>query len=166
MTPVKNQYYCGSCYAFAATSVAEYYIKKQGGNLVLSQQNLIDCDTTCFGCDGGWPSNSLTYIRDEGVAEDSSYMYEANKKECRKDIFPPISKIPNFCEVDLGDDEEKLKALVGSVGPVAGVIHATDGLYNYGDGVFYDTTCNSNAFDHAIVSKIFKAETFFQVLNF
>lgn len=61
-------------------------------------------------------------------------------------------KIPNVCEVDVEDDEEKLKKLVAAVGPVASVIHVTEGLYSYSDGVFYDPTCNGNAFDHAVVS--------------
>lgn len=50
MTPVKDQYACGSCYSFAATAVTEYHNRKLGGNLTLSQQNLIDCDTSTFGC--------------------------------------------------------------------------------------------------------------------
>lgn len=66
-------------------------------------------------------------------------------------MHPPIYQIKNVCEVDVEDDEERLKKLISAVGPVAAVIQVTEGLYSYGDGVFYDPNCDSNAFDHAIV---------------
>lgn len=50
MAPVKDQLSCGSCYTFAATAISEYYSRKKGENLTLSQQNLIDCDNSGFGC--------------------------------------------------------------------------------------------------------------------
>jgi C1A family cysteine protease len=153
MAPVKDQLYCGSCYSFAATSVVEYQTRKNGEPLTLSQQNILDCDTNSYGCDGGWPATALGYVRDEGIAEDSVYIYEAAKNECRKEMFPPVYRVQNICEVDVENDEEKLKKLVATVGPVAAVIQATNALYNYGDGVLYDPTCDSNAFDHAVVKE-------------
>lgn len=56
MTPVKNQLYCGCCYAFAAVAVIEYHSKKMGLNHLYSEQNLVDCDSSTRGCDGGWPT--------------------------------------------------------------------------------------------------------------
>lgn len=70
---------------------------------------------------------------------------------CRTSSYPPVVNISNFCEIDVEDDEVNLKKLVGTVGPVAAVITATDAFFNYGKGVFYDPTCISDAFDHAIV---------------
>lgn len=66
-------------------------------------------------------------------------------------MYPPVYQIKNACEVEVEDDEEKLKKLIGLVGPVAAVIQVTEGLYSYSDGVFYDPNCDSNAFDHAVV---------------
>lgn len=33
-------------------------------------------------------------------------------------MFPPIASIPNACEVELGGDENALKRLIATVGPV------------------------------------------------
>jgi C1A family cysteine protease len=53
---VKNQAQCGSCWAFSATSSMEsaQFIQKGGALLSLSEQELVSCDTSCYGCQGGW----------------------------------------------------------------------------------------------------------------
>lgn len=52
MSPVKNQEYCGSCYAFATTAVLEYHSWKAGNQNIYSEQDLMDCDTATHACDG------------------------------------------------------------------------------------------------------------------
>lgn len=129
----------------------EYNSRKSGSNYSYSEQNLVDCDNLTYGCGGGWPTSSFYYIRNEGISNGSTYTYEGYQSSCRTSLYPPVANISNVCEIDVEDNEENLKKIVGTVGPVASVITATDALFNYGKGVFYDPTCKSDAFDHAIV---------------
>ena len=55
VNPVKNQARCGSCWAFGATACVEAAHKIKTGTLLsLSEQQLVSCQTQCYGCQGGW----------------------------------------------------------------------------------------------------------------
>ena len=55
VNPVKNQGMCGSCWAFSATAAIEGHHFIQTGNLLsLAEQQFVDCDTSSYGCNGGW----------------------------------------------------------------------------------------------------------------
>ena len=50
--PVKNQGGCGSCWAFAATTTMEavWALKNNEAPQRMSEQQLVDCDPTSYGC--------------------------------------------------------------------------------------------------------------------
>jgi len=55
VNPVKNQGQCGSCWAFSATAAIEGHHAIATGKLEsFAEQQIVDCDTTCAGCNGGW----------------------------------------------------------------------------------------------------------------
>jgi cathepsin L len=56
VNPVKNQGQCGSCWAFSATSSIESQMRIQHKGRLhdLAEQQIVECDTDCAGCGGGW----------------------------------------------------------------------------------------------------------------
>jgi cathepsin F len=58
-TKVKDQGYCGSCWAFTAAEQIESdairTLKGFDTKSTLSPQQVTSCDTKSWGCDGGWP---------------------------------------------------------------------------------------------------------------
>jgi len=70
---VKDQGQCGSCWAFSTVgSVESRWALKTGNLLNLSEQQIVDCDTTDYGCNGGWMDNAFTYLVDNSEESESS----------------------------------------------------------------------------------------------
>lgn len=141
-------------------AVAEYWIHRSGLEEAFSEQNLIDCDKTCLGCRGGWPTNAFNYMKVHGISDESKYVYRAaSNPKCLRipRRWPPILKVPNACEVDIGGNEETMKRIIAQVGPVAGVMTVTDTFASYDSGVFYDQSCVNGTANHAIVSENLKS---------
>ena len=84
VSAVKNQGQCGSCWAFSATGVMESWSLFKGQSVSLSEQQLVDCSGPQgnHGCNGGWPSSALNYVRDHGIASETQYPYVAQTRTC------------------------------------------------------------------------------------
>jgi len=76
-TPVKDQGYCGSCWAFSATEQIESdYMREHGKTYLLSAEQITQCTTGSSGCNGGWTESAYTYVQREGGLEtESDYPY-------------------------------------------------------------------------------------------
>lgn len=112
MTSVKDQGRCGSCVAFAVTSVAEGMKSIQSGEapVRLSEQHEVDCASIYvsadmfdgtnygnYGCQGGWSYKYFDFQIGEGVIEYDDYKpYTATDETCEHDdadvAFKPVSK--------------------------------------------------------------------------
>ena len=77
--PVREQGECGSCWAFSSASAVEILLamKNNHNNMgYLSVQQLVDCDRAQNeGCNGGFPEDAFTYIRDNGLMLEKDYSY-------------------------------------------------------------------------------------------
>jgi len=85
-TMVRNQHipnYCGSCWAFCATSALSDRIKIRRGakwpDVNISPQVLLSCDTTLgdLGCAGGDMINAFQWIHENNITDESCSSYQA-----------------------------------------------------------------------------------------
>jgi len=76
-TPVKNQGYCGSCWAFSASEQIESdSMRTLSTSYVLSPEQIVQCDKTSFGCDGGWTEHAYNYVKTAGgISTEAAYPY-------------------------------------------------------------------------------------------
>jgi len=137
---VKNQGQCGSCWAFSTIqSIEGVYAKNKGQLYSLSEQNLVDCVTTCSGCNGGLMDNAYKYViaSQGGLFNlESDYPYTAKDGNCKFDASKGYAQIKADYQVEANEDA--LKVASATVGPIAIAIDAshfsfqlyTKGIYN------------------------------------
>jgi len=82
-TKVKDQESCGSCWAFSATEVVESLWMIAGNpETIMAPQQLVDCDPTSDGCNGGWYFWAYDYLKDHALMKESDYPYHAVDQTC------------------------------------------------------------------------------------
>lgn len=158
LPPVRSQKTCGSCWAFAATAVAEIsFLQRFNSVFNLSEQELIDCTTPLHdGCDGFNSLFPFLYMQAFGVVREVYYRYvnrdngsctspSEKKYKLRAWGFAGIpSTIPNSVS--------EIKNAIREHGAVAASIAATELFKDYSNGIF-DEIPPGQPYDlnHAIV---------------
>lgn len=109
--PVKNQGGCGSCWAFSTTALVEAALRKRNkdNTIQLSQQQLVDCADGNHGCVGGWPSFALDYVRQNGIASEQEYPYEAYERTCEYNKDESVATIRDVYNVPTRGNETWLR---------------------------------------------------------
>jgi len=152
VNPVKNQGQCGSCWAFSAVSAIESHHAISTGNLVsLSEQQVVDCDTTCYGCNGGLQSYAFKYAESHNIALESAYTYTAADGTCRDSSVDGQVGVTTYHSVLRWNSHSLLAAI--EQGPVSVTVDAEqDGFMYYTGGVVDSSTCSGTSLDHAITA--------------
>jgi len=142
-TPVKDQGYCGSCWAFSATEQIESdYIRQYGDVQILSAQQVTSCTGGgSDGCNGGWTEDAFDYAS-KGLELDSDYPYTSGKTEttgtCKTSSSLFVVKSTGYTTVSGGQyfgkiNEAGMASYVQSTGPLSVCVAAeTWNLYTGG----------------------------------
>jgi len=150
VSAVKDQGQCGSCWAFSATETIEsYWFLSKGTLPTLSEEQIVDCDTTDSGCNGGEPMNAYQYVISAGgIESEDSYPYTAGSGQSGQCAFQAGSVVATVSSGQQISGETGIYTQLssGSGGPVSVCVDASS-WQNYQGGVL--TQCTSNI-DHCV----------------
>jgi len=154
-TAVKNQGYCGSCWAFSATEQLESdAMRLDLGTYVLSPEQTTQCTKAAFGCGGGWTESAYTYISNAGGLElDSDYPYTSyfgTTGTCHAEESKEVVSLTGFTVISCGSDtastETNMANYTLSTGPLSVCLDASS-WNSYTGGVM--KVCGNNV-DHCV----------------
>lgn len=166
VTCIKNQMYCGDCWAFSAAGCMEgaRYVNGDGVLQSLSPQQLTDCASSnpamgsysVNGCDGGFPQNAFYYAFGgfaAGMESYPAYSFADAQEYCEYNADLVVSSYSNCVDPTTSGDETVLAQAVMSVGPVSVAIDAgLNSFHNYAYGIYYASACNPESLDHAVLA--------------
>ena len=145
--PIRNQGYCGSCYAFGAGAAAEGTY-----NFVTSQFNTAAADFSegfiafclsdhydgfdgCYGSD--YDYEELDGLVDFGIADETDAPYDISETECQLDPYPALTRFKSWHRIDCGDIDA-IKRAIMAFGTLDVAVWVTDAFQAYASGVYED----------------------------
>jgi C1A family cysteine protease len=155
VTPVKNQGSCGSCWAFSTTGSLEGAYEIKNGNLVsFSEQQLVSCDTTDLGCNGGWMDDAFAWAqKNGGLCTEDAYPYTSGNGQtgaCKSTCSEVVGSAPSsWVDVTAGS----VSALESAVAqqPVSIAIQANQPAFQFYSSGVLTGKCGQNL-DHGVLA--------------
>jgi len=156
-TIVKNQGGCGSCWAFATVGALECAIKiKDGLEVDLSEQWLVNCNSNGWGCDGGFFAHDYHEWKTDAcggtgavLEDDCPYVAQDRLCDCPYDHWYTIESWAYIGNPYSVPPVDQIKQAIITYGPVSVGVYANAAMQAYNGGVF--NGCASGATNHAVV---------------
>jgi len=152
VTPIKNQGQCGSCWTFSATGNIEgQWFLAEHPLMGLSEEELVQCATGDYGCQGGWPDSAFEWvISNGGINAEGAYPYTSGSgvtgscnRALTKDSVAQLTS-----HTDLPHDEAQMARWVQTNGPLSIALNALS-WQTYAGGIMSD--CTQGQLDHAVL---------------
>lgn len=172
LSVARNQHipeYCGSCYAFAATTALSDRIRilrgSEGGEINLAMQVVLNCDLSTNGCSGGDPRNVYAFIHKQGgIPDETCQPYEARGHDvgnkcnamsvCKKcDVFGCVPQQSyEVYDIDEYGSVSGMFPMMAELqrGPIACLIATPPDFVNKSGWGIYEDHTGSTAIDHVI----------------
>jgi len=151
--PIQDQGQCGSCWAFSTAAAIEGYWAKTGhGIKKVSEQQIVDCVTSCSGCNGGWPYNAIDWVRQHGwISTKASYPYTSGSTHTAGHCHDATDSTVRVHGAQARNgNPSTLKSILDQTGPVSVAVDASR-WGSYGGGVF-SCPSQSPGINHAVTA--------------
>jgi len=154
VTPVKDQGQCGSCWAFSATQAVETAFWKATNSLkVLAPQQMVSCDDSDMGCNGGDTLAAYEYVENAGgLEEESDYPYKSGVSErsgrCKSDSSEYSVEVTGSQTIAQGGSDESNMYQQIQESPMSICVDA-EPWQLYMGGVVDRSTCGTDL-DHCV----------------
>jgi C1A family cysteine protease len=154
-TEVKDQGYCGSCWAFSVTEQIESaIIISLDQTFLLSAEQITQCTNAAFGCGGGWTTTAYDYVRRiGGIETEADYPYSSyygttgicavDKSKFVQTKDGKTVKVIGFTQLE-GEDE--MASYIQFVGPLSVCVDANN-WNTYKSGIL--SVCGTSV-DHCV----------------